>query len=73
MLSSLYIFTLQIELNAQSQPGNSKGIVRLFEIAAEPQFMFKFTWDSEWSKKLKGRRKVKFFQKFENHCFKWNV
>ena len=30
--------------------------------------MFKFTWDREWLKKLKGGRKVKFFQKFENHC-----
>ena len=31
--------------------------------------MFKFRWDREWLKKLKGDRKVKFFQKFENHLF----
>ena len=32
--------------------------------------MFKFRWDREWLKKLKGDRKVKFFQKFENHWFR---
>ena len=36
-------------------------------LTTKPEFMFKFTWDREWLKKLKGDRKVKFFQKFENH------
>ena len=38
---------MQIELNAQSQPSDIKDIVRLLKIAAEPEFMFKFTWDWE--------------------------
>ena len=38
---------MQIELNAQSQPSDSKDIVRLLNIAAEPEFMFKFTRDQE--------------------------
>ena len=43
-------FKMQIESNAQRQPGDSKDIVRLLQIAAEPEFMFKFTRDREWSK-----------------------
>ena len=39
-------------------------------LTTEPKFMFIFTWDREWLKKLKGDRKVKFFQKFENHWVK---
>ena len=31
-------------------------------LTTEPEFMFKFTWDREWLKKLKGDRKVKFFK-----------
>ena len=36
---------VQIELNAQSQSGDRKEIVRLLTIATEPEFTFKFTGD----------------------------
>ena len=31
-------------------------------LTTEPEFMFKFTWDREWLKKLKGDHKENFFK-----------
>ena len=61
LTSFLLISTMQMERDVPRQPGESKDVVRSFKIAVEPKFIFKFTWDSEWWKKIVRGPLSKFF------------
>ena len=48
---------MQIELSAQSQPGDSKDIVRSFRIAANQHLCLNLHWTESGRKNCKGTAK----------------